>query len=150
MNQLFAPQSDHPLFRYFTASEREQIEGLGSEIRIARHGYLIRESQIDSTLFAIEEGRLEIMAVRDGEETILANIGPGDVLGEVSFIDESPRSVSVRAGEETVVRAWTREALLQHLRSDPQLLAKFSVAMNELLVERLRDAVRRRGNFKPV
>jgi CRP/FNR family transcriptional regulator, cyclic AMP receptor protein len=150
MNKLFPQQSDHPLFRYFTDSERAGVEGLGRVVRIAKDGYLIRESELDSTLFAVEDGRLEIVGLRNGRPSVLATVGPGDVLGEVSFIDDSPRSVSVKAGEDTAVRAWEKKTLTEALAFNPELLAKFSVAMNELLVERLRDTVRRQGSFRPV
>lgn len=150
MNKLFPQQSDHPLFRYLTDEERERIEKLGRVVRIAKDGYLIRESELDSTLFAVEEGRLEIIGMRGGRPAVLATVGQGDVLGEVSFIDDSPRSVSVKAGEDTEVRAWDKKTLTEALAFDPELLAKFSVAMNELLVERLRDTVKRHGSFRPV
>ena len=105
MNKLFPQQSDHPLFRYFTDDERRRI---------------------DSTLFAVEEGSLDIV----GKDTVLATVGPGDVLGEVSFIDDSPRTVSVRAGDENaVVRGWDKKSLSEALAFEPQLLAKFSVAL---------------------
>ena len=144
MNKLFSQQSDHPLFRYFTDAERQKIEKIAEVKRIAEGGYLIRASEIDSTLFAVEDGHLDIVAMRDGKPTVVATVGPGDVLGEVAFIDDSPRSVSVRAGEETVtVRAWNKKALSEALAFEPQLLAKFAVAMCELLVERIRDTARR-------
>lgn len=151
MNHLFPMQSDHPLFRYLTEEERTEVESLGKIIRIAPEGYLIREDQVDSTLFAVESGHLEIVRVRNGASSVLATVGPGDVLGEVSFIDDSPRSVSVKAGDEpTEVRAFDKITLTKALRDNPLLLSKFSVAMCELLVERLRDTVRRQGSFRPV
>jgi len=136
-------ESDHPLFRYFTEAERDRVESIAQVKRIAEGAFLIRAGEIDSTLFAIEEGNLEIHGVDDGEQRVFATVGPGDVLGEVSFIDDSPRTVSVRASEETVVHAWDKRTLSEALAFDPQLLAKFSVAMSELLVERLRDVSRR-------
>lgn len=144
MNKLFPQQSDHPLFRYFTEEERARVERMGDQKTIPAGGYLIRAGDLDSTLFTIEEGHLDIEALRDGKPVVVATVGPGDVLGEVAFIDDSPRSVSVRAGEEPVrVRAWDKRSLSEGLAFDPQLLAKFSVAMSELLVERLRDTARR-------
>lgn len=144
MNKLFPQQSDHPLFRYLTEKEREKVENIAEVKRIAEGGYLIRAHEIDSTLFAVEEGHLDIVGIRDGKQIVLATVGPGDVLGEVAFIDDSPRSVSVRAGEEQVtVRAWNKRALSEALAFEPQLLAKFAVAMCELLVERMRDNARR-------
>lgn len=143
MNKLFATESDHPLFRYFTAEERARVERLGELRRVAQDDDLIRAGESDATLFAVEEGRLDIVAVRDGHATVVATVGAGDVLGEVSFIDDSPRTVSVRAGEETLVRAWDKRTLSEALAFEPQLLAKFAVAMCELLVERMRDNARR-------
>lgn len=143
MNKLYSQQSDHPLFRYFTDAERQKVEKIGDVKRIAEGGYLIRASEIDSTLFAVEDGHLDIIGVRDGKPAVVATVGPGDVLGEVAFIDDSPRSVSVRAGEETTVRAWNKKSLSDALAKQPELLAKFAVAMCELLVERLRDTARR-------
>lgn len=144
MNKLFPPHSDHPLFRYFTDDERRKIEKIGVVRTIRADNYLIRAKEADSRLFAVEEGHLDIVAKRDGKEVVLATVGPGDVLGEVSFIDDSPRTVSVKAGEENaVVRGWEKSALSEALARDPQLLAKFSIALCELLVERLRDTARR-------
>jgi CRP-like cAMP-binding protein len=143
MNNLFPRQSDHPLFRYFSESERQQIEGLAQLRRVNANSDLIRAGDTDSTLFAVEDGHLDILAMVDGQPTVVATVGPGDVLGEVAFIDDSPRSVTVRAGELAMVRAWDKRTLSESLAFEPQLLAKFAVAMSELLVERLRDTVKR-------
>jgi CRP-like cAMP-binding protein len=144
MNKLFPQHSDHPLFRYFTDDERRKIEKIGEVKTVRADNVLIRASDHDSTLYAVEEGHLDIIAMREGKQVVVATVGPGDVLGEVSFIDDSPRSVSVKAGEENaVVRGWDKRTLSEALAFEPQLLAKFSVALCELLVERLRDTARR-------
>ena len=143
MNKIFPMESDHPLFRYFTEAERNRIESIGEVKRIANGAFLIRAGEIDSTLFAVEDGHLDIVMMDDGKMAVVATVGPGDVLGEVSFIDDSPRAVSVKAGEETTVRCWDKRTLSEALAFEPQLLAKFAVAMCELLVERLRDLSRR-------
>lgn len=140
MNKLFPQLSDHPLFRYFTDDERHRIEKIGEVTTVRAGKTLIHAGERDSTLFAVEEGHLQIV----GKDGILATVGPGDVLGEVSFIDDSPRTVSVKAGKENaVVRSWQKKTLSETLAFEPELLAKFSVALCELLVERLRDTARR-------
>jgi CRP/FNR family transcriptional regulator, cyclic AMP receptor protein len=140
MNKLFPVESDHPLFRYFTEEERRRVEDIGELRKVDAGELLIRAGDHDATLFAIEEGHLDIVA----RDNVIATVGPGDVLGETSFIDDSPRGTSVRAGEETVmVRAWDKRTLSEALAFEPQLLAKFAVSMCELLVERLRDTARR-------
>lgn len=140
---IFPLQSDHPLFRYCTEEERERIERIGELKTIADGEFLIEVGDEDSRLFTVEDGRLEIVVNRNGAEAVVATVGGGDVLGEVSFIDDSPRTTAVRAAEQTTVRSWDRKTLSESLAFDPQLLAKFAVAMCELLVERLRDTARR-------
>jgi CRP-like cAMP-binding protein len=132
--------SDHPLFRYLDDDERRRIEKIGEVKTIKANDFLIRARDQDSTLYAVEEGHLDIVS----KDAVVATVGPGDVLGEVSFIDDSPRTTSVRTGEENaVVRAWDKKSLSDALAKEPQILAKFSVALCELLVERLRDMSRR-------
>ena len=90
-----------------------------------------------------------IVGQGDAVKTV-ASVGPGDVLGEVSFIDNSPRTVSVRAAEMCKVRAWNRKRLCDALNEDHTLLAKFTIALTELLVERLRLSVARQGMVRPI
>ena len=49
-------------------------------------------------------GHLDVVISRNGADTVVATVGPGEILGEVSFIDGSPRSVSVKAGEQYFAR----------------------------------------------
>jgi CRP-like cAMP-binding protein len=143
MNKLFPQHSDHPLFRYFTEEERDRVERIGEVRTIKASETLINAGDSDSTLYTIEDGVLEIVGQRAGRMAVFAQLGAGDVLGEVSFIDDSPRTVSVRAAEDTTLRAWDKKSLSEGLAFEPQLLAKFAVAMCELLVERLRDNAKR-------
>ncbi|HVR43023.1 MAG TPA: cyclic nucleotide-binding domain-containing protein [Thermoanaerobaculia bacterium] len=139
MNNLFIEHSDHPLFRFLDAGERTVMEGIGRVVELGDGEELIRSGARDTQLYTVEQGVLEIA---DSGGRVLASVGPGDVLGEVSFIDDSPRSASVRAAAPAVLRAWDRDSLMQALQSEPAILAKFSVALNLLLVERLRDTAK--------
>lgn len=150
MRDIFEAESDHPLFRYFTASERERIEKLAKVFTLDAGGLLIEAGEEDSTLFSVESGHLEVLARRGAESVKVASVGPGDVIGEVGFIDGSARTVSVRAADDCTVLAWNRKTLCDALDDDHSLLAKFSIAMNELLVERLRTSVQRQGMVKPI
>ncbi|MBO9664280.1 EAL domain-containing protein [Dokdonella sp.] len=47
--------------------------------------------------FLIESGRVEISTTQFGERRVLAELGPGMLLGEMSVIDESPRTTTARA-----------------------------------------------------
>src|SRR5688500_19903638 len=99
MNKLFPQQSDHPLFRYFTEDERWRIESIGELKRIAEGAYLIRAGEVDSTLFAVEDGHLDIIANIDGRAAVVDTVSTGGVLGEVSFLNDLLTSTHVQRGD---------------------------------------------------
>ncbi|MGH9458216.1 MAG: cyclic nucleotide-binding domain-containing protein [Thermoanaerobaculia bacterium] len=136
---MFTEHSDHPLFRYLDDDQRLLIESIGRIVELDQGEHLIRAGEKDTRLFAVEQGVLEIVGP-DGR--VLASVGPGDVLGEVSFIDDSPRSASVRAEGPSIVRSWEKRALLDSIQPEPETLARFAMALNLLLVERLRDTAK--------
>src|ERR1700756_5737593 len=64
--------------------------------------------------FLLEQGLLKAtVASHLGEERIIAILGPGAIVGELSMIDGLPRSASVVAMQDCVLRFVSREALQQ-------------------------------------
>ena len=53
-------------------------------------------------------------------------VGPGAVLGEVTFVDDAPRGADVRAAEPSTVMVWERATILDLFVRDPALAAEFS------------------------
>lgn len=54
---------------------------------------ICREGDAGNSMYAIVEGEVEVLL---GDQTIEV-LGPGDFFGEMSLIDQSPRSASARA-----------------------------------------------------
>ncbi len=76
---------------------------------------IIKEYGFDRDLFVIEGGTVEITKSLHGEGRIsLAVLGPGHVLGEMSFFDKQYRSAEVRA-RETVTACIIRKNHIQDL-----------------------------------
>ncbi len=69
------------------------------EVEVASGDLLIEEGALAYELFMIEEGTAEVEA--GGK--VLANLGPGDVVGEMAVILQERRGASVRA--KTPIRA---------------------------------------------
>jgi CRP/FNR family transcriptional regulator, cyclic AMP receptor protein len=64
--------------------------------------------------FLLEQGLLKVTAVSPlGEERIIAIRGPGAIVGELSMIDGLPRSASVVAMRDCVLRFVSRQAFQQ-------------------------------------
>ena len=71
--------------------------------------------------FLLEQGLLKVTAASPlGEERIIAILGPGAIVGELSMIDGLPRSASVVAMRDCVLRFVSREAFQQRANTKPE------------------------------
>lgn len=103
---------------------------------------LFRQGDPGASLMIVLEGRL-VATVRTetGAEEEVATLGPGEVVGEMSFIDAEPRSATIKTAETAVtVLDFTREALASLFRDAPKVAA--AIMRNVLfdVARRLRDA----------
>src|SRR6476620_3066852 len=86
--------------------------------------------------YRVEEGLLKAsIAAPAGGERILAVLGPGSVVGELSLIDGGPRSASVTALRESKVSFVGRTAFEAFGEARPDLYRHLA----RLLAQRLRD-----------
>jgi len=74
----------------------------------------------------------------DGRPMRLAGVRPGGLLGEVGFLDGSPRSADVVAQEDTTVAVLTRQAWRQLAERDDPIASKLLVSIAVSLAGRLR------------
>jgi CRP/FNR family cyclic AMP-dependent transcriptional regulator len=86
--------------------------------------------------YRVEEGLLKAsIAAPAGGERILAILGPGSVVGELSMIDRGPRSASVTALRDSKLSFVGRSAFETFGQSQPELYRHVAT----LLARRLRD-----------
>jgi len=96
--------------------------------------------------YRIEDGLLKVtMVSRSGSERILAFLGPGAIVGELSMIDGRPRSASVVAVREAALSFLSRAAFDVFARKHPEVYQ----TLVALLASRLRetDIVIAAGSF---
>ncbi len=81
---------------------------------------LFKEGDPPTSAFLIERGKVRISADHDGEILVLADLGPGDLVGEMAVIDDSPRTASAVAVEESVLLVIDRAHLTERIaHTDP-------------------------------
>jgi CRP-like cAMP-binding protein len=97
---------------------------------------IIQENDFGETAYVIGEGQVEVSKKLDGQNVHLAYLGPGETFGEMSMIDEKPRSATVTAVIETVVSEIQREDFFNSFQTDP----KVALTLLKVLFERLREA----------
>ncbi len=105
--------------------------------------YAVKEGDFGDAMFLILEGELRARVVRDGKETTLATLVVGEFFGEVSLLDQGPRSADVIANEHSTLLKISA-ASFEKLRSEaPALSEPFLHALSKSLVGRLRVANKR-------
>lgn len=82
--------------------------------RTYRRGqYIVQQGDAGDRLFVIEEGRVKVVFTsEEGDELVLATMGPPEIFGELALLDGGPRSASVQALEPTTVYTIDRPSLI--------------------------------------
>src|SRR6201981_1927022 len=99
--------------------------------------------------YRIEDGLLKVMMMsRAGSERILAFLGPGAIVGELSLIDGLPRSASVVAGRPAQLSFLSRAAFEEFANKNPEVYR----SLLALTAARLRetDGTVAAGSFLPL
>jgi CRP-like cAMP-binding protein len=97
---------------------------------------IFREGESSQEAYRILRGRVEISIVADGKPVILAQLGEGDIFGEMAMVDERPRSASAQALEVTECEVLTPENFNELVLSRPEVLIPYMASF----FERLRTA----------
>ena len=94
--------------------------------------------------FFIESGRVEVSIGENGKKVIIAELGVGEIFGEMSMIDDAPRSATVTAMEITEAIVIERSRLVKPLSSaDPMTNLLLRVVLT-----RFRDATRQLSGLR--
>jgi CRP-like cAMP-binding protein len=104
--------------------------------RLYKNGEIIvEEGTMSRTMYVIQSGKVNVVKNEGERETILASLGEGDIFGEMSLFDASPRSATVKAIGETRVLIIEHEGLLKKIKMDPTLAFRIIKQMSQ----RIRD-----------
>jgi CRP-like cAMP-binding protein len=86
---------------------------------------LVRQGQEAKGLYLIASGTVQVSATdNDGDWVVLAELGPGDVVGEISLVLRRPATADVIAIHPTVALELTRGRFQEAIRENPGLLAE--------------------------
>ena len=108
---------------------REAIAKLAAEVSVPEGKELVREGDYSYDLIAIEEGTAR---VHQGDETV-AELGPGDVVGEMGVLERAQRNASVTATSPMLLVTLTGWDVRKLRKQAPEA------------VDRLRDLVAQRA-----
>jgi CRP-like cAMP-binding protein len=127
-NNLFSNLSEVQLAVLFRAAQPRHIKACERLFTIG---------DAASGCYQLDQGLLKVVVTSArGEERIIALLGPGAIVGELSMIDGLPRSASVVALHDCVLRFVSREAFKQCANVHPEihqvLLAILAVRLRQV------------------
>lgn len=126
-----------------TDLDADWLAANGRKVTLAPGSTVIAEGQAVDAISIVLDG--ELVATLEAAGVELVRLGPGEIVGEMSFIDAAPPSATVRASTNCEILQVPRETLNRRLKSDDAFAARFYRAMAMLLSDRLRTANIRRG-----
>jgi pyrroloquinoline quinone (PQQ) biosynthesis protein C len=104
---------------------RTRLRSCGERCTFAQGSVLITRDDVEAHLFLIETGgvRVRVAGAHDVE------VGPGEIVGEMAFLDSAPRRFDVIAVAESEVRRIERATLLAAFFDAPLLLSELLQAI---------------------
>jgi CRP-like cAMP-binding protein len=126
-----------PLFEHLSDVQAVSLMGALEKKRFKRSERLVEAGQKSNTLIVILSGTVNVVVYNDtGKELVLATLGVGDCIGEMSLLDNQPHSATATAATQVDVLVLTREGFNSCILHNAQM----AVAVMRGLVARLRKA----------
>lgn len=101
--------------------------------KVEKDKYLFREGDAPDAMYVIKSGKLAVVKTKQNSEIVLAEIGPGAMVGEMAFFDNKPRSASVKAMKDTDVIVLPYKALHAQFATFPEWAKAIMRTVNEHL-----------------
>ena len=86
--------------------------------------FIMKEGDVGTTAFLIQSGKAAVYSESTGKKIEFAEMGVGQIVGEMALVFDQPRSATIEALEDCNLVVITRRVLEQKLeRSDPMIRA---------------------------
>jgi CRP/FNR family transcriptional regulator, cyclic AMP receptor protein len=126
-----------PISSKLDEEELARFAELTREKNYPKGSVIVFEDDPGDSLFVVRQGRVKVVLIgEDGREVILGVLGVGEHFGELSLIDDQPRSAHVIAMEETNLLVLRRDDFRRRVESNPAV----AWALLTELARRLRRA----------
>jgi len=110
------------LFERLNPAEKRRLETRALLRTFRQNEMIYFPTDPGQSVLVLARGGVKIKTLSpDGQEIILAFIGPGELFGELAIVDTRPRNEYAETVEETVVLAIPREDMLWLMERRPEL-----------------------------
>jgi CRP/FNR family transcriptional regulator, cyclic AMP receptor protein len=127
--------SQAPLFEALSEEDARALRSDVINVHIARGERLFAEGDAGDKLYIILKGKIKLTrAAHDGRENLLSVHGPGEMFGELSLFDPSPRTASATGITDATLAGLAHDDLRTFLSTRPEV----AMYMLRALAQRLR------------
>jgi CRP-like cAMP-binding protein len=151
-NKIMAGQPIRKVLLVFGELDGNDIDWMskfGQGQKIDHDTILLQQGEPATALYILLEGSLGVLInIQDGDRKIakeIAKLSTGEIVGEMSFLDGSNPSATVKAPENSFVLALPRASLAEKMQSDLGFATRFYRAFAIVLADRLKDRLLQRG-----
>ncbi len=133
-----------PLFASIAIEDLQDLSKKLVEKLYSKGEMILKKDEPGSSLHIIKIGSVRIILPdKDNKDITLAHLGSGDFFGEMSLLDDKPRSAGVIAEEDTMTFMLSRGDFLDFLKWFPDA----ALAVLAVMTQRLRDLNSRLENI---
>ena len=118
-----------PFFADLSRGELRELAKVTEDMEVEEGKTLTREGAAGSEFFVIVDG--EVAVTKDGAD--VRSMGPGDFFGEISLLEDRPRTATVTAKTPLRFFVLTRQNFRTLLGKQPELEEKVTGALEERL-----------------
>ncbi|MFM7394310.1 MAG: cyclic nucleotide-binding domain-containing protein [Cyanobium sp.] len=120
------------LFLGLTPEDLDRVLASSQAVSYAAGEAIVQEGARGESLYQLLRGRVTVLKqVQPGHTVPVAELGPGDVFGEMTLFQGAPRSATVRALEECHLLRVGRAGFRELMERDPALIERFAALMSE-------------------
>src|SRR5206468_11021222 len=107
-------------------------------VAVRQFAEVFRRGEHGDAMYLVLEGELRARVIVDKRETTLSTMTVGDFLGEISLLDEGPRSADVIANSDSRLLKVSSAAFASVMREAPALAASFLYGLSKSIGARVR------------
>ena len=123
--------ASHSLFADLPPADLDSLLSHSRPVLFTAGEAIVREGATGRSLYQVISGRVEVQKeVQPGYSIHVAELGPGEVFGEMTLFQGAPRSATVRALEDSRLLRVDRAGVRELLERDPDLLERFAQLVN--------------------
>ena len=132
-----------PLLDSLLPVELESLARVFTAMEVAAGEVVLREGEVGDSLFIVATGVLDVLVHTDTGDVLVGALGASESFGEISLIDRSRRSATVRAREASILYVLTHDALHGFAKSHRNGFTWLMVNVARGLAHKLREANRK-------